>query len=285
MKNFEVTANDVKFPAELPELILLCGPCRSGTTALSNIFVQACIESHMQPLKSIRRAKATGEKIPIWELAGKNGIAHSKETFGEKENSEFFNPVEILLNLGYPSEKLKVIMMLRDPAQILTSWERLYGESVKRKNLARAFFLTDKVRTYCKSNDIKTIPYVHEAIKYNNPGLVVFHLFQILGINNFSSNFVNWEKSPKFGDKNTSNNHLHFYDSPPEKFIEGVRDWGGYTYRSYNITSSNSNRLPATMHQIYESFRSECSSYLNLKIHDSTKASSSKLEEAMVDCM
>lgn len=279
MKNFEVTANDVKFPAELPELILLCGPCRSGTTALSNIFVQAGIESHMQPLKSIRRAKAIGEQIPIWELTGKNSIIHSKETFGEKEESEFFNPVEILLDLGYPAEKLKVIVMLRDPAQILTSWERLYGESVKRENLARAFSLTDKVRTFCKSNGIKTIPYVHEAIKYNHPRLVASRLFKKLELA-FSDNFVNWQEKPKFGDKNRSNSHLHFYDSPPEKFIEGVRDWGGYTYRRYNITSSN--HLPTEMHQIYESFRKECSLSLNLQIHNSPNIPSLKLEEAMI---
>lgn len=283
MNNLKITKQDVKFSDELPKLILLCGPCRTGTTALSNVFVRAGIEAHMQPLKSIRRAKAISEQIPIWELAGKNDIVHSKETFGEKEEAEFFNPVEILLNLGYPAEKLKVIVMLRDPAQILTSWERLYGESVKKENLARAFFLTDKVSTFCKNNDIKVIPYVHEAIKYNHPRLVVLRLFQILGINNFSDNLVNWQESPKFGDKNSSNSHLHFYDSPPEKFIEGVREWGGYTYRRYNITSSNP--LPAEIHQIYESFRKECSLFLNLKIRNSTNAPSPKLEKAMVDCM
>ncbi len=279
MNNLKITRRDVKFSEELPELILLCGPCRSGTTALSNIFVQAGIESHMQPLKSIRRAKAIGEQIPIWELTGKNDVTHSKETFGEKEESEFFNPVKILLDLAYPAEKLKVIVMLRDPAQILTSWERLYGESVKRENLARAFFLTDKVRTFCKSKNIKVIPYVHEAIKYNNPRLVVSRLFQKLGLA-FSNDLVNWQEKPKFGDENPSNSHLHFYDSPPENFIEGVREWGGYTYRRYNITSSRD--IPNEMHKIYESFRSECSLHLNLKIHNSTNTSSPKLEEAMV---
>lgn len=279
MNNLKITKQDVKFSDELPELILLCGPCRSGTTALSNIFVQAGIESHMQPLKSIRRAKAIGEQIPTWELTGKNDIAHTKETFGEKEESEFFNPVEILLNLAYPAEKLKVIVMLRDPAQIFTSWERLYGESVKRENLARAFFLTDKVRTFCKNNDIKVIPYVHEAIKYNHPRLVAFRLFQKLGLA-FSDDFVNWQEKPKFGDKNLSNSHLHFYDSPPKNFIEGVRDWGGYTYRHYNITSSN--HLPHKMHQIYESFRKECSLLLNLQIHNSTDIPSLELEGVMI---
>lgn len=279
MKNFEVTANDVKFPAELPELILLCGPCRSGTTALSNIFVQAGIESHMQPLKSIRRAKAIGEQIPIWELTGKNSIIHSKETFGEKEESEFFNPVEIFLDLGYPAEKLKVIVMLRDPAQILTSWERLYGESVERTNLARAFFLTDRVKTFCKDKGIEIIPYVHEAIKYNHPKLVISRLFQKLGLA-FSDELINWGGKPKFGDKNPNISHLHFYDSPPEGFIEGVREWGGYTYRRYNITSSKA--IPHEMHQIYESFRKECSSFLNLKIQDSANMPSPKLEEAMI---
>ncbi len=279
MNNLEITKQDVKFSAELPKLILVCGPCRSGTTALSNIFVQAGIESHMQPLKSIRRAKATGEQIPIWKLTDNKNIAHSKETFGEREESEFFNPVEILLNLSYPAEKLKVIVMLRDPAQILTSWERLYGESVERENLARAFFLTDKVRTFCKDKGIEIIPYVHEAIQYNHPRLVVFRLFQKLGLT-FLDDFVNWKERPKFGDENPNNNHLHFYDSPPEKFIEGVREWGGYTYRRYNITSSRG--LPAEVHQIYEAFRKECSSFLNLQIHNPTNASSPKLEEAMI---
>ncbi|MFH1030266.1 MAG: sulfotransferase domain-containing protein [bacterium] len=275
MKNFEVTANDVKFPAELPELILLCGPCRSGTTALSNIFVQAGIESHMQPLKSIRRAKAIGEQIPIWELTGKNSIIHSKETFGEKEESEFFNPVEIFLDLGYPAEKLKVIVMLRDPAQILTSWERLYGESTKVINLEKAFNLTGEVRKFCQTHGIINIPYVHEIIKDNAPAIVVHQLFQRLGLRS-NDCLTHWTDSPKFGDNNPGNSHLHFYDSPPEKFIEGVREWGGYIYRHYN--SSPLNSIPSKMYQIYELFLQKCESFLNLHIDSSNTIPSSELQ-------
>jgi len=43
-----ITREDIVLATEnIPRLILLCGPCRTGTTALSNIFVRAGIESHM----------------------------------------------------------------------------------------------------------------------------------------------------------------------------------------------------------------------------------------------
>ncbi|MEA2088863.1 MAG: hypothetical protein U9O55_03435 [Patescibacteria group bacterium] len=264
MKNLDVTKKDVIFPEQLPKIILLCGPCRTGTTALSNVFVQAGIESHMQPLKSIRRAKENDEQIPIWQVGNNNKIIHSKETFGLKDKAEFFNPAEILLNLGYPPERLIVIGMLRNPMQTFISWKRLYGESMKEENLLRAFLLTDAIRKFCHKCGIQMIFYVHEAIRNNKPEVVISSLFQKLGINSSSSHLVDWRESPKFGDKDPRNRHLCFYDSPPKKFIEGVRDWGGYQYRNHPVPGTN--HLPQDMFKIYELFQKKCETFLNLKI-------------------
>ena len=101
-----ITKDDVIWDKDNPpELIILCGACRTGTTALSNVFVRAGIESHMQPLKSIRRAKqeeGESDELVQWVIRN-SGVIFSKETFGAIHCSEFFNPISDLLNIGYPS--------------------------------------------------------------------------------------------------------------------------------------------------------------------------------------
>ncbi|MFH1967912.1 MAG: hypothetical protein ABIJ84_00830, partial [bacterium] len=62
---------DICFSLQPPKLILICGPCRVGTTALSVVFAGAGIEAHMQPIKSARRARQTGEDVVSWNIGVK----------------------------------------------------------------------------------------------------------------------------------------------------------------------------------------------------------------------
>src|SRR3989344_735260 len=102
---FDLTKKDIIIPLSPPRLIVIVGPCRTGTTALANVFSKAGLTVYMQPVKSAGRAKESKQEIIPWRMK-EEYIAVVKETLGAKIEAEFFDPVEILLNLGYPKEKL-----------------------------------------------------------------------------------------------------------------------------------------------------------------------------------
>lgn len=254
---------------DLPRLILLCGPCRTGTTALSNVFVRAGIESHMQPIKSIRRAEANNDEEEVkWVIRNNpSGIIFSKETFGESHSSEFFNPIDDLLEIGYPKEKIDVILILRDPRQTFASWKRMWGEA-KIENLKKAFLLTDEVRRLCSALQISHSVIVHEIIRDNSSETVVSKLFCRLGLCNSAGNLVYWQNAPRFGDNDPRNSHLLFYDSPPEEFIEGVRDRGSYQFQELQVAQEDEAECESCseLFEVYDIFRVLCEKDFNMTI-------------------
>ncbi|MFZ2975019.1 MAG: hypothetical protein WA055_00110 [Candidatus Moraniibacteriota bacterium] len=256
---------------DLPRLIILCGPCRTGTTALSNVFVRTGIESHMQPIKSIRRAKAEGnDEMVQWTIKNNpTGIIFSKETFGESHPSEFFNPIDDLLKIGYPKDKMEVVFILRDPRQTFASWKRMWEEKATIENLKKSFLLTDEVRRSCCDSQIPHSIMVHEAIRDNCPKTIVSKLFQKLNLHDYTNNFTDWQKSPKFGDSDPQNSHLFFYDSPPEKFIEGVRDRGSYLFQELpvNLKDKTECETCPDLFEVYDLFRKLCEKDLDIHIN------------------
>ena len=267
MKSIDVTKDNVAFSGNFPHLILICGPCRTGTTALSNVFVNANIESHMQPIKSIRRAKESDKVVPLFKVDGKANLIVVKETIGESKKSEFYNPVKDLVALGYPIAKITVIFVVREPMDTFYSWKRMWGSSATSSNLLKSFQMVADIKRYCIMKDISYIPYTHEIIKTNQPIKVVSKLFDLLQINvAISGSLVDWTKSIKFGDKNRAEcAHLIFYDRPPLKFIEGVRDWGSYKYKKTKY-DENSFYLPDSIFDIYNSFKMECEQKFSLDV-------------------
>lgn len=257
---------------DLPRLILLCGPCRTGTTALSNVFVRAGIEAHMQPIKSMRRAKSDGGEVVQWTIANNpSGVIFSKETFGERDPSEFFDPVSDLLNVGYPAGKIEVILILRDPRQTLTSWKRMWND-VEVGNLKKAFLLTEDIRQLCISSGIHHSVMVHEAIRDNRSEVVAARLFHKLGLVDSAGRFIDWQEAPRFGDQDPGNDHLKFYDAPPEKFIDGVRNRGGYKYEDLSVPEQNVIECQAhpELFATYELFRGLCEYNLDVTINPLT---------------
>jgi len=102
----------INIPANPPNLLVIVGPCRTGTTALANTFAKAGIDVYMQPIKSARRAAEDTEKVIPWDISGEKGnFVVSKETLGPKLPSEFFNPMHGLFYYkkeGYNKENNKM---------------------------------------------------------------------------------------------------------------------------------------------------------------------------------
>jgi len=247
------------FSSYPPKLILICGPCRVGTTALSNVFAKAGIESHMQPIKSARRAKADGEESIPWRIGTKREeFAAVKETFGPKTEAEFFNPLEILLSNGYPKERLIVIPIVRNPNQALASWKRMWGK-VELGRFAYTYELTFKIMEEAEKNGILTIPYVHEIIKDQEPSAIVKKLFKLVGLpsNHLTNN--------SWGEFKGSEN-VFFYDDPPERFVSGIKERGKYEYKDLAFSEEDRKLVESApqLEVIYGIFRKLCESRLAL---------------------
>ena len=257
-------AIQISFPDTPPMLVVIAGPCRVGTTALTNIFVQASIPSHMQPIKSARRAIEIGGKIIPWIIDGSEGkgdFVVCKETLGPETPAEFFNPIQILLEAGYPKEKLILIPIVRDPVQAYASWIRMWGE-VDLEKFKLAYQLTSITKTTAKINGIKTIPYVHEVIQDNQADIVISQLFKRLGLVTSSDVIHNW------GALRQNGNNASFYDDPPEKFIDGIKNRGEYKYEDLPVTEKDVKCIEhnPVLKDIYESFRKSCEESLKVTI-------------------
>lgn len=227
-KSFEGELDRIHIPDNPPSLILIAGPCRSGTTALGNVFAHAGYISYMQPIKSIRRAIEEGTEVPEFKIDASQTVIVSKETFGAKTESEYFDPVEILLKAGYPKEKIHLIMMMREPASTLTSWTWMWDE-VLMDGFIRSYRESDGILRNAKALGVATTSYVHEAIRDNSSGLVVERLFnRTFGNVEVANSSVDWSKGPNF----ESDKKVRFFDEPPERFVHAVKTWGGYEYRA-----------------------------------------------------
>lgn len=254
---------EIHFSVSAPRLILVCGPCRVGTTALSNVFAKAGVESHMQPIKSARRATEMGEKIVPWNIGTNDEeFAVAKETFGPHGQSEFFNPVEILLKAGYPAEKLAIIPILREPAQVFSSWKRMWRVAKLRK-LVRAYELTAQVKERAESEGIFVFPYVHEIIRDNPPAVVLALLFERMGLTIQQLSMV---FSARWGDLKESEN-VFFYDNPPDRFVDGIKERGKYEYRELFVSEEDRGLVESVsrLKMIYEVFHESCEANLGLK--------------------
>jgi hypothetical protein len=256
---------DIVFPSNNPpQIFLICGPCRSGTTAFANNFTVAGMESHMQPIKSVLREQAAGESSIPQEIVFHNDhVVLVKETFGAQEEVELYNPVYILIEAGYPPSKINVVGLVREPVAAFDSWMRLWG-SVDGDIYERAYKLMQDIERDCAMYDVKYLQYVPEIIARNDPKNVISAVEKYFGYSNAAGNLTGWVGQPKFGDQDDRLSHLHFYDSPPEEFISGVREWGGYVYR--DTASRTDHVVPNSAIAIYKMHKAECEKKLGLYV-------------------
>jgi len=221
------------------------------------------VESHMQPIKSARRAMEVGEKVTPWKIEAAGMFVAAKETFGPYRQSEFFNPVEILLNAGYPGEKLAVIPILREPAQAFSSWKRMW-EDAEIEKLVKAYELTLQVKKMAEAEGLFVFPYVHETIRDNQPAAVLAILFQKLGLNICQLTVTLSAKWEEF--KGSTN--VFFYDDPPPEFVSGIKERGKYEYRDLNVSQEDIEAVDSNprLKEIYNSFYQECECNLGLRV-------------------
>lgn len=216
--NPKIHYNDIPkhiiLPYEIPDLILMITPCRSGSTIQHRVFAASGIPSYQHPSKAILRNLMHNQS---WDFLVPSTTFFAKETIGPYTQKESeFNALRAFLEAGYPALKIHTIFFLRSPLACATSWEEQFG--VKRDSgvVFRNFLITYKqmaaIREYAIANDIHNIHYVYEALRDNKPTTVVNKLFAKLNLSFSEKTVSGWSELPRFGQPGSN---IHYSPEPP----------------------------------------------------------------------
>jgi hypothetical protein len=246
---------------DFPILYCAWGKCRVGSTALTNLFGVAGMPSYFQPVKAILRHSLIGHAGAPWILpsAAEQPHVFSKETAGPYVLAEsLFVPLQLLIEAGYPPDKLHFIMLDRDPASSLASWLEKWSDRVHEDTLTRNYVIaalnTLRVESYAKRHGIPTTHYVYEASK--EAAQSVRMLFDRLGLaTRFTESAVtNWEER---GELESKSSGITFLGQPAAYVIPGVHGSDtAYRYRVRKTASLSETQLNILQrHGIHDIYR------------------------------
>ena len=114
------------------------GVCRTGTTALAQVYAQAGFAAFYQPVKADFRLIFEGENPNNFDkvLQAVSTNLFVKETFGPFFNFETqINYLSYYQLLGIDLEKSHFIIAFRDPAGIFASWLNRWNDTQTREEL------------------------------------------------------------------------------------------------------------------------------------------------------
>lgn len=209
----------------LPQVIIIAGPCRTGTGALATALNRSEIvrAAHIQPHKTVRRNTysliLTGQAINYERLTldiepGPH-FEVVKETLGPKTPAEFFNPLLPLIKAGYPPRKLTFVPTFRDPLETFDSTVRMWGmDYITPASVNRSFIWTAQVVEMARKVGIPVVPYVLELLKNHQSRTVMEALSPLVGVP-YQDKLVEWGENDAY-ETTVS------YEIPPHKFIDGA---------------------------------------------------------------
>jgi hypothetical protein len=269
---------------EAPNIILSVSPCRSGSSVLVRVFGAAGVLSYYQQLKSMLRWKMQGEDV-CWKVPS---LPHTniflKETLGPYTETEaLFNPMNILLDAGYPPEKLRILILGRHPLNTWASWDKWWNGATSIDNFIKANITTEKIREQAEREGISVTTVVYEALKYYDADTVVKRMFGRFGIPYSPIAVDGWQTLPEFG---TPGSHIHYREIPPifnvPGILDSVRSADKLIYSSIDndVTDFDENTVlqiqEAGLTEIYEKWKRECETHLRINVGGLEKDANTK---------
>jgi len=288
----DMISSHVKIPlaGSLPRIILAVAPCRSGTTVQLRMFSAVEIPSYYQPLKAIMRREAQGMEGDF-EIPPEDTI-FIKETLGPYSHAEsIFNPLEVLLQAGYPKEKVTLLIEMREPLSTLTSW--MEADLSLRENRTALFanFITayktiPKILQQAQEGEFQFLPYLYEVQRDTDPANAAARLFSCLQLVYTDSVVAGWEHLPQFG---TAESRIFYplepslYYNDPQHDVAATSKGLGYTKKDEQ--SIDDTLLPgevAIIEQeglpvIYERMRELVANVLGIHIQPSNEVEQYKM--------
>ncbi|MEN8130107.1 MAG: sulfotransferase family protein [Pseudomonadota bacterium] len=188
-------------PYDVSRIVLIVSPCRSGSTVMLRVFGASDIVSHFQVLKNTLRWRMQGEIRP-WQIPhGHDKVIVLKETLGPFTDEECrFNPLQLLLQAGYPADRLKIVILSRDPFQTWASWQRWWGKKTNPELFIKTYLCVEELRKQADLAGINLTCLCYDIFRDHYAGEVLGKLFYRLGLVWSSRVLEGWNNLPSFGD-------------------------------------------------------------------------------------
>ena len=195
----------------------------------------------------------------------------SKETVGPYVLAEcLINPLQVLIEAGYPRERLKLIVLDREPSRSLASWLAIFSARMPETLLVRNHILAAlnirRIENYAVRLGVPVIHFVHEASK--EPVESARALFDRLGLSaRFTAAAVtDWKEMGQIESKNAK---LVFPTEPDIYDIPGaLRSATAYQYRNGATTPLSAQNLAMLarfrIHEIYREAAQACAHDLRM---------------------
>ena len=252
---------------DFPTLYCAWGKCRVGSTALTNLFGLAGMPSYFQPVKVILRHSLVGSTGEPWILPSAADQPHifSKEMAGPYVLAEsLFQPLQPLLEAGYPADRLHFIMLDRDPASSLASWLEKWSDRIPESTLIHNYVIatlnTLRVESYARRHGVPITHYVYEASK--EAAQSVKTLFDRLGLAaRFTESAVtDWKERGQMESKSSG---ITFLSEPKVYTVSGIHGSDtAYRYRARKTASLSDAQLDILqrygLHEIYRASVEAC---------------------------
>ena len=255
----------------LPEVILSVSPCRSGTTAMLRVFGAAQIEAHYQQLKNVLRWQMQGQDRP-WQLPTHQPRLFLKETLGPYTLTEaHFNPLELLLKVGFPADRLHILIVGRQPLHTWASWLAWWPGNTSLEIFIRAYQQAELIRQQAQKVSLPVTTFVYDAFKANAPMQVVEQLFKRLAIPFTPLTVTHWDRLPALGE---AGSYVVFPEEPPAFDVPQLHDKVGeaaalhYFSRAqevHQLSREDVAKIKASnLCQIYNQWQAACQKELNI---------------------
>ncbi|WP_371478747.1 hypothetical protein [Kitasatospora sp. NBC_00315] len=170
---------------DFPLLTVGWGRCRVGSTAVTNLFGIAGIPAYYQPVKTVARHVLSNGVGSPWHLPEGESALFAKEMAGPYVSYEcLFNPVRCLIEAGWPADRLRLLVLDREPEASLDSWMAKWEDRIGRARVLENFALSTAnylaMRRFAASAGVAVTHFPYEASK--QPEVTVARLFERLGV-------------------------------------------------------------------------------------------------------
>jgi hypothetical protein len=277
----------VALPAVVPEIFLLVGPCRSGTTAQAKVFRAAGILSHHQPLKSVLRCLLQGQEETYTIPQVPRLLV--RETLGPYTLTEAtFNPLALLLQAGVPSAKVRLILMVREPLSTLTSWKETFSSkrdgAILLRNCIEAYRSIQRIQEQALSAGLITLHLTYEALRDADVASLSETLFARLGLQ-LVYHMLDWNTLAPFA---STDEHPSLPDEPACYMLPGIQalrqreaEASGLVYAAKSATAIDQavtlqdvvRMSEAEVPAIYERFRTQTEHDCGVSLRESREIS------------
>jgi hypothetical protein len=193
---------------DLPTIVFAWGKCRVGSTALTNLFGIAGIPAYYNSIKTAVRHHLVGSVGDRWDIPQReeHKFIFTKNMSGPCHLVDCtVNSLQILVEAGYPVERIELLVLDRDPYKALDSWLNIWGHLIPHETLVQHYVLSALnaicIKAYAAKMGIRTSHYVYEATRI--PDQTVSRIFSRLGIEQANGVSTSWDEKGALESKHS----------------------------------------------------------------------------------